>query len=227
MPGYYSITGSSVCTIVPRGFIANISSILGYSQCPLLTSNAAAGSTSCSLCASGNFYTTSTAGVCLGLLDGMYNDIYVSSMGIVTSVYCIGGFVLLAKMDGRLSTWYYGSQYWTSATPSPALNPDSLLFNQVEARLDAYSQVLISSVRVGFAPFTSYSDSSSAVRSWLTIPLAESSTLLSLMSTSTVTATLARSDWDNAIGGSSFLSGEPNCNLNGINVAAGSTGAAW
>jgi len=132
-------------------------------------------------------------------------------------VYCVDGYVLLAKIDGRKSNWFYESSLWTDS--SITMNPQSLNLDQVDARLEAYKQISVSSLRVRFAD-NGASGFLSSLRPPLDISLPSSSTLQSLMSAgTTVTASLSRAQWDDAVSGDpSLLAVTQNCNYNGINV---------
>jgi len=131
------------------------------------------------------------------------------------NVYCLDGYVLLAKIDGSAAKWYYGSSLWTDATAT--LNPGSLNLDQVDARLDAYAKIVVSSVRVGFSDVGA-AGSPSSLRPWLDIPLSSPSTLQGVMSAGTVVgASLTRAQWDSAVSGTNQVPFEPNCNINGLN----------
>ena len=122
---------------------------------------------------------------------------------------CIGGYVLLAKLDGRYSTWWYGSSYWTSAN---TLNPSSLAFDQTEAKLNSFNIFPVHSLRVGTSYF-----GSSAVNNWLTIPLSQTfSSTTTLMNSGARSTSIGRGSWNTLAPG--LGGGEPNCNVEGINV---------
>jgi hypothetical protein len=207
-------------------------STLICSPCPVI-SHSAAGASTCT-CDSGYGYKpsgSSSPESCLACDAGKYS--WVSPVALSSCytcpiptginhcgdfrVYCVDGYVLLAKIDGRKTNWLYGSSLWTDG--SMTLNPQSLNLDQVDARLDAYKQISVSSLRVRFADIGASSYVSS-LRPALDISLPSSSTLQSLMSAgTTVTASLSRAQWDAAVSGDpSILAAEPNCNYNGINV---------
>jgi hypothetical protein len=100
------------------------------------------------------------------------------------------------------------------------MNPQSLDLDQVDARLEAYTQISVSSLRVRFADMGA-TNGLSSLRGAVEIPLVDSVTLQSLMMAGTsISASLSRAQWDAAVSGgaSSLLSDQPNCNYNGINV---------
>ena len=59
--------------------------------------------------------------------------------------YCYGGYVLLAKIDGRTQTWAYTSSLWTDGT---TLNAGNLSMAQAEGKFPAFNQLGISTLRV-------------------------------------------------------------------------------
>lgn len=61
------------------------------------------------------------------------------------NVYCFCGLVLLAKLDGRSSTWHYNSNLWDTTNVH---NPTSLSFNKVEAKMEAYNRFPIIDILV-------------------------------------------------------------------------------
>ena len=128
--------------------------------------------------------------------------------------------MLLAKIDGRSPNWNLQSSVWTSTFNTlPVSTASTYAFDQREARLYAYSTVPVTAIQVGFAAIASSSSAQPVIRKWLTIPLPSTSTLLSVMKAGVfVPASVSRSDWDTALGGYMSNSGEPNCNVNGINM---------
>lgn len=51
--------------------------------------------------------------------------------------YCYGGYVLLAKIDGRTQTWAYPNSLWTDGT---TFNVGNLSLAQSEAKFPAFNQ---------------------------------------------------------------------------------------
>jgi DNA-binding beta-propeller fold protein YncE len=74
----------------------------------------------------------------------------------------MGGYVLLAKMQGDLATWTYESDLWTTST---LLNPGDLTPSMSEAKLEAFTRMPITALRVGMAPL------GGGATSWLNISL--------------------------------------------------------
>lgn len=63
--------------------------------------------------------------------------------------YCVSGFVLLAKIDGRTQNWAFQNSLWTDGT---TFNAGSLSLVQAEAKFPAYNRLSISSLRVRARP---------------------------------------------------------------------------
>jgi len=143
---------------------------------------------------------------CAGRPDGL---VVLNTGGAIYNGTCIGGYVLLAKLDGRYSTWWYGSSYWTSTN---TLNPSSISFDQTEAKLHSFNNFPIQSLRVG----TSYFGSSTVIN-WLTISLGQtfSSTTI-LMNSGARSTSVGRGAWNTLAPG--LGGGEPNCNIEGIGM---------
>lgn len=121
---------------------------------------------------------------------------------------CIGGYVLLAKQDGRLSTWTYTSPLWTT---SNTLNPTSFALDMTEAKLDAFNLFPVSTLRLGMEIIGTSSIN------WLTLPIpGAASTLLSKMSSGNfIPTSVGRAAWKSLIGPTSSL--QLNCNAEGLN----------
>jgi len=150
---------------------------------------------------------------CAGRPDG---PVVLNTGGIIYNGTCIGGYVLLAKLDGRYSTWFYSSSYWTSAN---TLNPSSLAFDQTEAKLISFNSFPVQSLRVG----TSYFGSSSVIN-WLTISLGQTfSSTTSLMYSGARSTSVGRGAWNTLMPG--MGGGEPNCNVEGIDMFDPPTGS--
>jgi hypothetical protein len=145
--------------------------------------------------------------------DGQPDGVMALQVGSrVFSSYCVGGYVLLAKLDGRTQTWAYDSSLWTSAN---TLNPDSFVMDWSEAKLEAYNEMPIASLRVGMHTF----DGSDA--HWLDISLPRAfPNLLSAMQGGYVATTAGRSAWKALAGEASSL--QHNCNVEGIDNWPGS-----
>lgn len=84
---------------------------------------------------------------------------------------CIGGFVLLAKIDGNSLSWTYSSPLWTTTA---LLNPESRALDQTEAKLPAFNLFPVTRLRVGMV--ASGDDISSA--NWLDLALGGAQTSL-------------------------------------------------
>jgi hypothetical protein len=81
--------------------------------------------------------------------DGVYT-VQPSGAGSSSfAAYCMGGFALLAKVDGTQTTWQYWSDLWTQA--SSTLNPGSLSLDRTEAKLAAFGAMPVSTLRLVFA----------------------------------------------------------------------------
>ena len=113
---------------------------------------------------------------CRAALDGVYQF----NAAPPFSVYCMGGYALLAKMRGDLSTWSYESDLWTTDT---LLNSADLTANMTEAKLEAFTRLPISELRLGMVPL------SGGDASWVNISLTSVLTNLQKMFTSSVCGT--------------------------------------
>lgn len=144
--------------------------------------------------------------------------------GIYDSHAFYAGGALLAKINGNNNNWKHYSSLWTDSAVS--LNPTSLAFDQTEARLPAFSTLMLAGLKIGTAPIGSTGGLSS-VTSWISISFTTPSTLLALMSTgdNALYSSLPRSSWDALFINGRYwqYNGEPNCNVNGINVRRSST----
>jgi len=143
---------------------------------------------------------------CSGQPDG---PIVLNTGGVIYNGTCVGGFVLLAKLDGRSNTWLYSSSYWTSVN---TLNPASFSFDQTEAKLDSFNYFPVQALRVGTANF-----GSATVINWLTIPLGQTfSSTTSLMNSGPRGTSVGRASWNTLAPG--LGGGEPSCNIEGVNM---------
>lgn len=141
--------------------------------------------------------------------------------------YCYGGYVLLAKIDGRTQTWAYPNSLWTDGT---TLNPGNLSLSQSEAKFPAFNQYPISVIRVrpparvvslSFLPARGLPQvgmanfSSSSIK-WLSLPLGKSiPSLASAMAGGFVKTSAGRTAWKTLLGQPASL--QLLCNQEGIN----------
>jgi hypothetical protein len=142
--------------------------------------------------------------------------------GIPVPVVCHSGMVLLAKLDGGSPLWSYASWLWTTST---LLNPGSLAFDTVEAKLAAFNSFPVSRLRLGMLSLpAANSTASAATVSWLNVTLG--GTYPSLLSAILANATLAYNatpaQWMSLLGGAGGIAAA--CAAQGLNVA--STAAA-
>lgn len=145
---------------------------------------------------------------CAGLPDGPATLAAVG--GQAFGATCLGGFALLAKIDGSKTTWAYNSALWTTGS---VLNPASMAMDQTEAKLNAFNLLPVSALRIGFAPF----GSGNAVMTWLTLPFGmEFASLQAAMSAGVVSTSAGRAAWMAAAGPEASL--QPNCNAEGLNL---------
>jgi hypothetical protein len=80
--------------------------------------------------------------------DGVY-ALQPGGAGSIFSAYCMGGFALLAKVDGTQTTWRYWSDLWTQ--PTSMLNSESVSLDRTEAKLAAFGAVPVSTLRLVFS----------------------------------------------------------------------------
>jgi hypothetical protein len=124
-----------------------------------------------------------------------------------------GGWTLAMKINGALTTFVYGSGYWTS---NFTLNGASANLVQEEAKLAPFVSVPVSNVRLTVI-------TGNATNS-LVVPLAAPATsLTTLFSGASTTTTLGRKTWMNLVPGSGL---QPNCNREGTNVSVGTYASA-
>jgi hypothetical protein len=98
---------------------------------------------------------------CSGKADGIYTIVTASTS---FSGYCYDSYLLLAKLNGALSTWSYSNAIWYDTT---TYNPESLLMDTTtEAKLTAYNSFPINRIRIGMTSDTV----ANAVFSDITLP---------------------------------------------------------
>ena len=129
--------------------------------------------------------------------------------GAAYSAACYGGLTLLAKLDGRLTTWAYNSALWTSINTYN--DGGSVALDLTEVKTNAFNVMPITRLRVGMAPFDG-----SAPR-WLDLPLGSTfSSLQALIASGSPVATSAgRAAWKGLVGPAASL--QLYCNAEGIN----------
>jgi hypothetical protein len=114
-----------------------------------------------------------------------------------------GGWTLVMKVNGNLTTFYYGSAYWTN---TDTYNPDYPDFDENEAKLASFSTVPFTSVMIGMKDggtvrYLSFTHSAPS--------------LYSVISQDTYIGTsLGREAWKGLMANGSL---QPHCNLEGFN----------
>ena len=159
--------------------------------------------------------------VCSSRPDGFSLSLQLGN-GSTLPVVCHSGMVLLAKLDGGSPLWNYASWLWTT---NSTLNPGSLTFDIVEAKLAAFNAIPVTRLRVGMLSLPSASSTLASV-SWLNLTL--SSTYPSLLSAILANATLASNasaaEWISLLGGAASVFGNSSfCVTQGINVVSAGT----
>jgi hypothetical protein len=121
---------------------------------------------------------------------------------------CIGGSVLLAKIDGSTRQWHYFSGLWnTDAT----LNPGSMMMDTTSAKLAAFNLFPVASILLGVLM-----NGTSDIR-WLTVGLPQTyPSLKSVFSGPFIPTNIGRAGWKNWIGNTSSL--QLHCNKEGFNT---------
>jgi len=128
------------------------------------------------------------------------------------SVYCMDGYVLLAKIDGSKPTWQYSSSLWYNNIST--LNPSNLSTTQAEAKLAAFNTFPVSSFRVILAPL-----GGGAMGNKLEVSLRGSyASAAAVFATkpNTIKTSIGRAGWKAWIGPGASL--QQHCNAEGINV---------
>jgi len=128
------------------------------------------------------------------------------------SVYCMDGYVLLAKIDGSKPTWQYSSSLWYNNIST--LNPSNLSTTQAEAKLAAFNTFPVSSFRVILAPL-----GGGAMGNKLEVSLRgsyASAAAVFATAPNTIKTSIGRAGWKAWIGPNASL--QLNCNAEGINV---------
>jgi len=115
----------------------------------------------------------------------------------------MGGWTLLMKIDGSLTTFSYAAALWTD---SSVLNPDKPDLDLNEAKLAGFSTMAVSEVRLGMID--------AQVTRWITTPVIATS-LLSLFQGGYTATTLGRGTWKSLLAAGSLQS---NCNKEGFNL---------
>ena len=149
--------------------------------------------------------------------SGMYN---VTLLGVTYPVWCQMingvGWALLLKIDGSKSTFPYTSALWTTTT---TLNPSavSLGLDNTEFKSPLYSVFPFTKLLLGMK-----NPVSSSTVNWATMPVTQSSSLYSVISSGSqmITSGPTRAQMEAMVGIGSL---QPYCNLVGINLSPSSS----
>ena len=158
---------------------------------------------------------------CSSRPDGSSTVLQLGS-GTTMPVVCHSGMVLLAKLDGGSPLWSYASWLWTTNT---VLNPNSLTFDTVEAKLAAFNAVPVSRLRLGMLSLpAANSTTPAATVLWLNVTLGATfpSLLSAIMANATLASNMTSAQWTSLLGGPGGIAAA--CATQGFNVA--STAAA-
>jgi hypothetical protein len=163
-------------------------------------------------CAALDCYSLHTANRALG--DGIYKlDPDGAGGAAPFDAYCDmttsgGGWTLLMKVDGSLTTFTYASSLWTNPTP---YQPDSCALDEVsETKSAGFATMPFTAMRVGMFDFTD------AHTRWLELEHANNS-LLELFTSGYQPLAEGRDAWKSLVASPSL---QPNCNMEGFNVDA-------
>jgi hypothetical protein len=125
--------------------------------------------------------------------------------------YCVnsrgGGWTLVLKVDGSMSTFTYGSQHWIT---NDTLNPTSLDLSRTEAKFDAFNTQRFTAVRIDFVDPNETGTPTRAV----IVPIGDTS-MLSLMQHGYTATSLHRAGWTALMRNPSL---QPNCNREGFDA---------
>ena len=158
---------------------------------------------------------------CSSRSDGSLLMLQLGS-GTNIPVVCHSGMILLAKLDGGSPVWNYASWLWTTTA---TLNPSSLAFDTVEAKLAAFNTVPVSRLRLGMLSLPSKNtDTAPTAVSWLNVTLSGTypSLLSAILANTTLAANATPSQWINLLGsaGSNSFGNTSACVAQGFNVGA-------
>jgi cysteine-rich repeat protein len=152
---------------------------------------------------------------------GAPSDVYTidpdqGGPGAPFAVYCAqlqddGGWTMVLKVDGRKSTFLYGSALWSNAN---TLNPDPLL-NRVETKLQSFSTVPMTEMLVGIE--TPISQDGQLKLKYVKLSAPGTSAQALFMGNQYLASNLGRDQWKMWIPDSSL---QLHCNREGLNVSA-------
>ena len=206
-----STATDQTCTTCGSGHYIAGGACAACSACrPGEIEEAACGGSSDTTCAALDCYALHVANPALG--DGIYK-IDPDGLGGADpfDAYCDmtssgGGWTLLMKVDGSLTTFTYDSPLWTNATP---YQPAACALDEVsETKSAGFATMPFNAMRVGMFDFTD------ANARWLQVAQVNSS-LLELFTSGYQALAEGRDAWKSLLANASL---QPYCNMEGFNV---------